>query len=30
MYLALGDKERAIDEMGRAYRQRAGNDVAFD
>ena len=29
MYLALGDKERAIDEMGRAYRERAGNDMAL-
>ena len=29
MYLALGDKERAIDEMGRAYRERAGNDIAL-
>jgi TolB-like protein/Tfp pilus assembly protein PilF len=27
MYLALGDKERAIDEMERAYRERAGFDV---
>ena len=27
MYLALGDKERAIDEMERAYRERAGQDV---
>jgi hypothetical protein len=27
MYLALGDKERAIDEMERAYRERAGSDV---
>src|SRR5947208_111000 len=27
MYLALGDKERAIDEMERAYRERAGGDV---
>jgi tetratricopeptide (TPR) repeat protein len=25
MYLALGDKERAIDEMERAYRERAGD-----
>ena len=29
IYLALGDKERAIDEMERAYRERAGNDIAF-
>ena len=28
MYLALGDKERAIDEMERAYRERAADDVA--
>ena len=28
MYLALGDKERAIDEMERAYRERAGEDVS--
>jgi TolB-like protein/Tfp pilus assembly protein PilF len=27
MYLALGDKERAIDEMERAYRERAGSDI---
>jgi tetratricopeptide (TPR) repeat protein len=27
MYLALGDKERAIDEMERAYRGRAGSDI---
>jgi len=27
MYLALGDKERAIDEMERAYRERASNDI---
>jgi TolB-like protein/Tfp pilus assembly protein PilF len=27
MYLAFGDKDRAIDEMGRAYRERAGADV---
>jgi TolB-like protein/Flp pilus assembly protein TadD len=27
MFLALGDKERAIDEMERAYRERAGQDV---
>src|SRR5262249_28959275 len=27
LYLALGDKERAIDEMERAYRERAGHDV---
>jgi len=27
MYLALGDKERAVDEMERAYRERAGQDV---
>jgi hypothetical protein len=30
MYLALADKERAIDEIGRTWRERAGNDVAFD
>jgi TolB-like protein/tetratricopeptide (TPR) repeat protein len=29
MYLALGDKERAIDEMERAYRERAGLDVVW-
>jgi tetratricopeptide (TPR) repeat protein len=29
MYLALGDKERAIDEMERAYRERAGNDIVL-
>jgi TolB-like protein/Tfp pilus assembly protein PilF len=29
MYLALGDKERAIDEMERAYRERAGGDVGW-
>jgi TolB-like protein/Tfp pilus assembly protein PilF len=29
MYLALGDKERAIDEVERAYRERAGNDIDF-
>ncbi len=29
MYLALGDKERAIDEMERAYRERAGGDVSW-
>jgi TolB-like protein/Tfp pilus assembly protein PilF len=29
MFLALGDKERAIDELERAYRERAGNDVAL-
>ena len=29
MYLALGDKERAIDEMERAYRERAGSDVVW-
>jgi hypothetical protein len=29
MFLALGDKERAIDEMERAYRERAGIDVAL-
>jgi TolB-like protein/Tfp pilus assembly protein PilF len=29
MFLALGDKERAIDEMERAYRERAGDDIAF-
>jgi adenylate cyclase len=28
MYLALGDKERAIDELERAYRERAGIDIA--
>jgi len=27
MYLALGDKERAVDEMERAYRERAELDV---
>jgi TolB-like protein/Tfp pilus assembly protein PilF len=27
MYLALGDKERAIDELERAYRERAGADI---
>ena len=27
MYLAFGDKERAIEEMERAYRERAGVDV---
>ena len=27
MYLALGDKERAIDQMELAYRERAGQDV---
>ena len=27
LYLALGDKERAIDEMERAYRERAGHDI---
>jgi tetratricopeptide (TPR) repeat protein len=27
MYLALGDKERAVDEMERAYRERAGWNV---
>jgi TolB-like protein/Tfp pilus assembly protein PilF len=29
MYLAFGDKERAIDEMERAYRERAGSDVVW-
>jgi serine/threonine protein kinase/Tfp pilus assembly protein PilF len=29
MYLALGDKERAIDEMERAYRERAGAAVSL-
>jgi TolB-like protein/Tfp pilus assembly protein PilF len=29
MYLALGDKERAIDELERAYRERAGGDVGW-
>ena len=29
IYLALGDKERAIDEMERAYRERAAGDVFF-
>jgi adenylate cyclase len=29
MYLALGDKERAIDEMERAYRERAGTDIVY-
>jgi TolB-like protein/Flp pilus assembly protein TadD len=28
MYLALGDKERAIDEIERAYRERAAGDVS--
>jgi tetratricopeptide (TPR) repeat protein len=28
MYLALGDKERSIDEMERAYREREGEDIA--
>jgi len=27
MFLALGDKERAIDEIERAYRERAGEDI---
>jgi tetratricopeptide (TPR) repeat protein len=27
MYIGLGDKERAIDELERAYREGAGNDV---
>ena len=27
MYLGLGDKERAVDELERAYRERAGNDI---
>jgi adenylate cyclase len=27
MFLGLGDKERAIDEMERAYRERASKDV---
>jgi len=27
--VAFGDKERAIDEMERAYRDRAGNDIVF-
>ena len=27
--VALGDKERATDEMERAYRDRAGNDIVF-
>jgi hypothetical protein len=27
IYLALGDKERAVDEMERAYRERASEDV---
>src|SRR5262249_25674296 len=27
MYLGLGDKERAVDEMERAYRERAAADV---
>jgi tetratricopeptide (TPR) repeat protein len=27
IYLALGDKEHAVDEMERAYRERAGTDV---
>ena len=29
MFLALGDKDRAIDEMERAYRERGGDDVTF-
>jgi TolB-like protein/Flp pilus assembly protein TadD len=29
MYLALGDKERAIDEMERAYRERADIDIGY-
>jgi TolB-like protein/Flp pilus assembly protein TadD len=29
MYLALGDKERALDEMERAYRERGGNDIMY-
>jgi len=29
MYLALCVKERAIDEMERACRERAGNDIAL-
>jgi tetratricopeptide (TPR) repeat protein len=29
MYLAFGEKERAIDEMERAYRERAGTDVVW-
>jgi tetratricopeptide (TPR) repeat protein len=29
MYLALGDKERAIDEMERAYRERAGAAISL-
>jgi TolB-like protein/Flp pilus assembly protein TadD len=29
MYLAFGEKERAIDEMERAYRERAGSDVVW-
>jgi hypothetical protein len=27
MYLGLGDKEQASDELERAYRERAGNDI---
>ena len=29
MYLALGDKEHAMDEMERAYRERGGHDIAL-
>jgi len=29
MYLALGDKEHAMDEMERAYRERAGSDIGW-
>ena len=29
IYLALGDKERAIDEMEQAYRDRADKDIAL-
>jgi adenylate cyclase len=29
MFLALGDKERAVDEIEQAYRERAGYDIAF-
>ncbi len=27
MFIALGDKDRAIDAMERAYREGAGNDI---
>jgi tetratricopeptide (TPR) repeat protein len=29
MYLALGDKEHAMDELERAYRERAGSDIGW-